>query len=79
MLCLRYGRYSASYCKGSYRILFVILLPLLIELPHVYQSILHLLQSPDLLAFTFPPDLDGRFTQHSVTLRGHKQRRCGAT
>lgn len=52
----------------THRVVFIKVLPLLVELPHVHQSVLHLLQSPDLLPFTFTANLDGRLTQHDVTL-----------
>lgn len=49
-------------------IVFIEVLPLLVQLPHVHQPVLHLLQSPDLLPFTFTTHLDGRLAQHCITL-----------
>lgn len=52
----------------THRVVFIKVLPLLVKLPHVYQSVLHLLQSPDLLPFTFSSDLDGWLAQHCISL-----------
>lgn len=52
----------------THSVVFVKVLPLLVELPHVHQPVLHLLQSPDLLPFPLTPHLDGRLTQHDITL-----------
>lgn len=48
-----------------------IVLPLLIKLSHVDQTILHLLQTPDLFPSASPPDLDGGFTEHRIPLHTH--------
>lgn len=50
-------------------VVFIKVLPLLVEVPHVHQPVLHLLQSPDLFPFSFATDLDGRLTEHHVTLQ----------
>lgn len=58
----------------TYRVVLVmnvVVLPLLVQLPHVHQSVLHLLQTPDLLPSTPSPDLYGRFTEHCVPLCTH--------
>lgn len=52
----------------THRVLFIAVLPLLVEFPHVHQAVLHLFQSPDLLPFAFPADLDGRLAQHYISL-----------
>lgn len=51
----------------------VVVLPFLVELPHVNQPILHLLQTPDLLPSTPTANLDGWFTEHCVPLPTHTE------
>lgn len=52
----------------TYRVVFIKVLILLVNFPHVHHSVLHLLQSPDLLPLTFTADLDGWLTQYGVSL-----------
>lgn len=56
----------------THRTVLVESLPLLVEVPHVHQPVLQLLQSPDLLPFGLPADLDGRLAQHRIPL--HRDR-----
>lgn len=47
----------------------MIVLPLLVKFSHVHQTVLHLLQAPDLFASAPPSNLNGRFAEHRVPLQ----------
>ncbi len=59
----------------AYRVVLVKVLPLLIKLSHVHQPVFHLLKGPYLLPFAFPPHLNGRFAQYSISLHTQTQKR----
>lgn len=46
----------------------MVVLPFLVQLSHVNQAILHLLQAPDLLPSTATSNLNRWFTEHSIPL-----------
>lgn len=51
----------------------MVVLPLLVQLPHVHQTILHLLQTPDLLPTTPTSHLNCWFTEHCVPLKNTRR------
>lgn len=57
--------------RWTYRVVLVmdmVFLPLLVQLSHVHQTILHLLQTPDLLPSTPTPNLNCWFTEYCIPL-----------
>lgn len=50
----------------------VVVLPLLVQLSHVNQAVLHLLQTPNLLPSTPTSNLNCWFTEHCIPLHTHK-------
>lgn len=49
----------------------VVILPLLVQFSHVNQTVLHLLQTPDLFPSTPPSNLNRWFAEHSIPLHTH--------
>ncbi len=73
---------NEDYCEDSHRkfvklthrvvlVMDVVVLPLLVELPHVNQTVLHLLQTPDLLPSTSTSNLNCWFTEYCIPLHTH--------
>lgn len=60
-----------SWAYGVILVMNMVVLPLLVQLPHVHQTILHLLQTPDLLPSTPTANLNGWFTEHCIPLHTH--------
>lgn len=52
-------------------VLDVVVLPLLVQLSHIDQTVLHLLQTPDLLPSTPTSNLNCWFTEHCIPLHTH--------
>ena len=50
-----------------------IVLPLLVKFSHVHQTVVHLLQTPDLFPSTPSSDLNRWFTEHCIPLHTHTQ------
>lgn len=53
----------------------VVVLPLLVQLSHVNQTVLHLLKTPDLLPSTPTSNLNCWFTEHCISLYTHTRTR----
>lgn len=49
-------------------VVLVIVLPFLVQLPHVHQTVLHLLQTPDLFPSATSSHLNCWLTEHSISL-----------